>query len=207
MRGRRAAASCPFATFTRNLPCPPPPPTNRALLARCTEVRRAPPSGTRNTRCTCLQKRSARRRCCSGKHSSHHAMGEVCWQAQSGFQTKPSSTHWGLPSGASSCTLHHYSVRSPAAGLWRGTEVAIKSMILPARMSGAEKREKMAIMEAAISSAMHHPNIVQVRRHMHPVGRAARWGHTVVPPTGHFVSLHAWLHGGVHHSTLHAKPS
>jgi hypothetical protein len=31
-------------------------------------------------------------------------------------------------------------------------------------MSGAEKREKMAIMEAAISSALSHPNIMQVRR-------------------------------------------
>lgn len=29
-------------------------------------------------------------------------------------------------------------------------------------MSGAEKREKMAIMEAAISSSLSHPNIVQV---------------------------------------------
>ncbi len=35
-------------------------------------------------------------------------------------------------------------------------------MLLPARMSGAEKREKMAIMEAAISAAMQHPNILQV---------------------------------------------
>jgi hypothetical protein len=34
-------------------------------------------------------------------------------------------------------------------------------MILPAKMSGAEKRERMAIMEAAISSTMAHPNIVQ----------------------------------------------
>ncbi|KAG2450299.1 hypothetical protein HYH02_004806 [Chlamydomonas schloesseri] len=46
-------------------------------------------------------------------------------------------------------------------GLWRGTEVAVKTMVLPANMSGAEKREKMAVMEAAISSAMHHPCIVQ----------------------------------------------
>ncbi|KAI8476186.1 MAG: kinase-like domain-containing protein [Monoraphidium minutum] len=46
-------------------------------------------------------------------------------------------------------------------GLWRGTVVAIKTMILPAKMSGAEKHERMAIMEAAISSAMNHPNIVQ----------------------------------------------
>ncbi|KAG2431465.1 hypothetical protein HXX76_009480 [Chlamydomonas incerta] len=46
-------------------------------------------------------------------------------------------------------------------GLWRGTEVAIKTIVLPARMSGKEKREKMAVMEAAISSSLAHPNIVQ----------------------------------------------
>jgi hypothetical protein len=46
-------------------------------------------------------------------------------------------------------------------GIWRGSTVAIKTMILPAKMSGAEKRERMAIMEAAISSTMAHPNIVQ----------------------------------------------
>ncbi|KIZ04181.1 hypothetical protein MNEG_3785, partial [Monoraphidium neglectum] len=46
-------------------------------------------------------------------------------------------------------------------GVWRGSTVAIKTMVLPAKMSGAEKRERMAIMEAAISSAMNHPNIVQ----------------------------------------------
>ncbi|WIA33746.1 hypothetical protein OEZ86_006861 [Tetradesmus obliquus] len=46
-------------------------------------------------------------------------------------------------------------------GVWRGSTVAIKTMILPAKMSGAEKRERMAIMEAAISSVMNHPNIVQ----------------------------------------------
>ncbi|KIY95632.1 hypothetical protein MNEG_12331, partial [Monoraphidium neglectum] len=46
-------------------------------------------------------------------------------------------------------------------GLWRGTTVAIKTMVLPAKMSGAEKHERMAIMEAAISSTMNHPNIVQ----------------------------------------------
>ena len=28
-------------------------------------------------------------------------------------------------------------------GLWRGTQVAIKTILLPARMSGAEKRERM----------------------------------------------------------------
>jgi hypothetical protein len=46
-------------------------------------------------------------------------------------------------------------------GLWRGTLVAVKSMFLPANISGSEKRERMAIMEAAISSALSHPNIVQ----------------------------------------------
>jgi hypothetical protein len=40
------------------------------------------------------------------------------------------------------------------AGLWRGSTVAVKTMVLPAKMSGAEKRERMAIMEAAISSTM-----------------------------------------------------
>ena len=35
-------------------------------------------------------------------------------------------------------------------------------MILPANMSGMERHESMAIMEAAISSALSHPNIVQV---------------------------------------------
>ncbi|GIL44373.1 hypothetical protein Vafri_1861, partial [Volvox africanus] len=45
-------------------------------------------------------------------------------------------------------------------GLWRGTEVAIKTIILPTNMSGKEKREKMAVMEAAISSSLAHPNVV-----------------------------------------------
>jgi hypothetical protein len=50
-------------------------------------------------------------------------------------------------------------------GLWKGTVVAVKTIVLPAVMSGQEKREKMAIMEAAISSALSHPNIMQVCRH------------------------------------------
>ncbi|KAG2498087.1 hypothetical protein HYH03_003845 [Edaphochlamys debaryana] len=45
-------------------------------------------------------------------------------------------------------------------GVWRGTVVAVKTMILPANMTGKEKREKMAVMEAAISSSLAHPNIV-----------------------------------------------
>jgi hypothetical protein len=45
-------------------------------------------------------------------------------------------------------------------GLWRGTRVAVKTLVLPANMSGAEK---MAVMEAAISSSLSHPSIVQAR--------------------------------------------
>jgi hypothetical protein len=44
-------------------------------------------------------------------------------------------------------------------GLWKGTVVAVKTMLLPSGLSGAEKREKMAIMETAISSSLSHPNV------------------------------------------------
>eukprot|EP00879_Flechtneria_rotunda_P008456 GHRR01008858.1.p1 GENE.GHRR01008858.1~~GHRR01008858.1.p1 ORF type:complete len:979 (+),score=314.62 GHRR01008858.1:172-3108(+) len=47
-------------------------------------------------------------------------------------------------------------------GHWQGTPVAVKTMLFPGSMSGEkEKREKMAIMETAISSSLSHPNIVQ----------------------------------------------
>ncbi|GAX77392.1 hypothetical protein CEUSTIGMA_g4838.t1 [Chlamydomonas eustigma] len=46
-------------------------------------------------------------------------------------------------------------------GLWRGSSVAIKLMNLPASGSGDERKERMAIMEAAISTSLSHPNIVQ----------------------------------------------
>ncbi|GFR47720.1 hypothetical protein Agub_g9474 [Astrephomene gubernaculifera] len=45
--------------------------------------------------------------------------------------------------------------------LWRGTTVAVKVILLPAHMSGRERLERMAVMEAAISSSLSHPNIVQ----------------------------------------------
>jgi len=35
-------------------------------------------------------------------------------------------------------------------------------MLFPAGMSGAAKRERMAIMETAISARLRHPNIVQL---------------------------------------------
>ncbi len=43
-------------------------------------------------------------------------------------------------------------------GLWRGTEVAIKTMMLSANLSGTEKREKMAIMEVRIVMSLLHPS-------------------------------------------------
>ncbi|GAX79340.1 hypothetical protein CEUSTIGMA_g6782.t1 [Chlamydomonas eustigma] len=46
-------------------------------------------------------------------------------------------------------------------GLWKGSEVAVKTIVLPANMGASAKQEKMAIMEAAISSSLTHPNIVQ----------------------------------------------
>jgi hypothetical protein len=39
--------------------------------------------------------------------------------------------------------------------------VAVKIMVLPSYMAGKERRERMAIMETAISSSLSHPNIVQ----------------------------------------------
>jgi len=59
-------------------------------------------------------------------------------------------------------------------GLWRGTVVAVKTMVLPANMTGQEKREKMAVMEAAISSSLSHPNVVQTYTYnVKPVREAA----------------------------------
>jgi hypothetical protein len=45
-------------------------------------------------------------------------------------------------------------------GLYRSKPVAVKSMVLPVSMSGAEMHECMAIVEAAISRSLSHPNIV-----------------------------------------------
>jgi hypothetical protein len=68
--------------------------------------------------------------------------------------------------------------------------VAVKTIVLPANMSGAEKREKMAIMEAAISSALSHPNIMQVR-----AGEGERGALHSLPPwfvcTCHSLPQHA----------------
>jgi hypothetical protein len=37
-------------------------------------------------------------------------------------------------------------------GLWRGTTVAVKTMVLPANMTGAEKREKMVRARTCVST-------------------------------------------------------
>ncbi|GBF87741.1 hypothetical protein Rsub_00452 [Raphidocelis subcapitata] len=70
-------------------------------------------------------------------------------------------------------------------GLWRGTVVAVKTMILPSNMSGAEKREKMAVMEAAISSSLSHPNVVQTYTYaIRPLREAASSGDSLPDPGG-----------------------
>ena len=51
-------------------------------------------------------------------------------------------------------------------GYWRGTLVAVKVMRLPGNLSGKEKRDRMAVMETAISSSLSHPNVVQTYKYM-----------------------------------------
>ncbi|GIL81676.1 hypothetical protein Vretimale_1265 [Volvox reticuliferus] len=46
-------------------------------------------------------------------------------------------------------------------GMWHGTLVALKAQVLPPSLSGDARRRHMAVMEAAISSAINHPAIVQ----------------------------------------------
>ncbi|GBF88370.1 hypothetical protein Rsub_01082 [Raphidocelis subcapitata] len=72
-------------------------------------------------------------------------------------------------------------------GLWKGTVVAVKTMLLPAELSGAEKREKMAVMETAISSSLSHPNVVHT--YTYTVGPVPRAGHAAG-------SLHGSATGG-----------
>lgn len=55
-----------------------------------------------------------------------------------------------------------YPLLASCAGIWQGTVVAVKVMLLPASLTRSEQQQHMAVMEAAISSAMSHPNIVQV---------------------------------------------
>ncbi len=50
-------------------------------------------------------------------------------------------------------------------GVWLGQLVALKAQVLPPSLSGDARRRHMAVMEAAISSAINHPAIVQVGGH------------------------------------------
>jgi len=60
-------------------------------------------------------------------------------------------------------------------GNWRGTDVAVKIIMLPGNMSGREKREKMIVWEAAISSSLVHPNVCQTYHYrIKPVKENAR---------------------------------
>ena len=48
-------------------------------------------------------------------------------------------------------------------GVWRGLTVAVKSMVLPLKTKGSEKKEQMALIELAISSSpsLEHAHIVK----------------------------------------------
>ena len=47
-------------------------------------------------------------------------------------------------------------------GIWHGSVVAVKALVLPASPAPAHaKQQRMAVMESVISSSLSHPNIVQ----------------------------------------------
>ncbi|GAX79558.1 hypothetical protein CEUSTIGMA_g6999.t1 [Chlamydomonas eustigma] len=69
-------------------------------------------------------------------------------------------------------------------GRWRDMDVAIKSMMLPYKMSGAEKSHCMAVMEAAISTSLKHPNIVKTHTYsIQPVMEQCNVEHQIDLPT------------------------
>ena len=45
-------------------------------------------------------------------------------------------------------------------GSWRGLEVAVKMVLFSNQQGGANAPEKRAVMEAAVSSSVVHPNVV-----------------------------------------------
>ncbi|KAG2453178.1 hypothetical protein HYH02_002502 [Chlamydomonas schloesseri] len=98
-------------------------------------------------------------------------------------------------------------------GIWRGTTVAVKTMILPANMTGQEKREKMAVMEAAISSSLVHPNIVTtytyfIRPYTEPAHEAIQDMVVMGPTDTHMVVMpgSSAVGGGGNSSLLHPPP-
>jgi serine/threonine protein kinase len=85
---------------------------------------------------------------------------------------------------------------------WRGTVVAVKIMVLPSHMSGKEKREKMAVMETAISSSLSHPNCVATYTYaVEPVrSNTTLKDHSEAEEPGAGLSMHdssqSWRAGG-----------
>ncbi len=50
-------------------------------------------------------------------------------------------------------------------GTWRGLRVAVKTLVVHDALLGPEgRRRQRAILEAAISSSLHHPNVSPRRR-------------------------------------------
>lgn len=46
------------------------------------------------------------------------------------------------------------------AGQWKGLQVAVKTITFQDRIYGGDKQQHRAVLEAAISSNLNHPNVV-----------------------------------------------
>ncbi|EFJ48835.1 hypothetical protein VOLCADRAFT_90500 [Volvox carteri f. nagariensis] len=57
--------------------------------------------------------------------------------------------------------IGHGSFARVYKGIWQGHVVALKVLILPACLTRDERLQHIAVMEAAVSSALSHPNLVQ----------------------------------------------
>lgn len=72
---------------------------------------------------------------------------------------------------------------------WRGTVVAVKIMVLPSRMTGKEKREKMAVMVGGLASILLCMGLYLCPRHV--VHRQLQIRHTL----GFYQSLYRCVSG------------
>ncbi|GIL97177.1 hypothetical protein Vretimale_2919 [Volvox reticuliferus] len=57
--------------------------------------------------------------------------------------------------------IGHGSFARVYRGIWQGHVVALKVLLLPACLTQDERLQHIAVMEAAVSSALSHPNLVQ----------------------------------------------